>query len=440
MGPTAQKRKEKMPRRRGSLQLEKNGIWTARVRVGNKKYCRSTGTDNWAEAEASLERLVLIADCGRKSLLDQVALLRAWPRYEASSFAVRLAPKSRNVKYRAWLHFSVWLHGAHPEVNEPKEVTRAMAQEYLAFFQGGHAPVTTSLRICYLREMFRIVLASSGDDIPNPWSGVRTKAGPVCTRRELTLDEVARLLAAADGVGREWRTLFAIAIYTGMRLGDCCLLGWDAVNLVSSAIQIVPRKTRRYFAGRPIVIPLHPELASLLGETRPEQRVGHVMASIARDFESRRWVVSRTLKRIFAAADISSSILLEGRERRTPLATFHSLRHTFVSIAVNAGVPLATVQSIVGHTSTAMTRHYYHPSEDALRQAINAIPSVGAPTPLPLRDAPTAPQTVGRDHRARRSPRPSLCARLRELERAKKRGLISAEEFVTLRQTILADA
>ncbi len=422
-----------MARRRGCLQLEKNGTWTARVRVDGKTYCRSTGTCDRAEAEASLDRLVVIADCGRKQSPERVALLKAWPRYEASTFAVRLAPGSRNAKYRAWLHFSVWLHDAHPEVKEPADVTRSMAEEYFEFFQGGHAPITSSLRICYLREMFRIVLAGCGAGVPNPWDGVRTKAGPVCTRRELTLDEVARLLAAADGVGREWRTLFSVAIYTGMRLGDCCLLGWDSVNLVSSAIQIIPRKTRRYFAGRPIVIPLHPDLAALLGETRPEQRVGHVMASIAHDFESRRWVVSRTLQRIFAAANITSSILLEGRERKAPLATFHSLRHTFVSIAVNAGVPLATVQSIVGHTSTAMTRHYYHPSEDALRKAVNAIPSVGREGHDPARphNVPKHPcMTIAQ----------GLCARLRELEKAKRRVLVSAEEYFSLRTAILADA
>ena len=425
-----------MARRRGSLQQEKNGTWTARVCVGGKTYCRSTGTGVRAEAEASLERLVVIADCGHKRMLERAALLKAWPRYESSAFAARLAPGSRNAKYRAWLHFSVWIHGTHPEVKEPGDVTHSMAEEYLAFYQGGHAPITCTLRICFLREMFRIVLAGSGGEARNPWDGVRPKSGPVCPRRELTLDEVQRLLSAADGFGREWRMLFSLAIYTGMRLGDCCRLGWEAVDLASSIIQIVPHKTRRYFAGRPVVIPLHPELTAILGETKPENRSGFVMETIAQEFETRRWTVSRTLEKIFSTANIRTSILLEGRERKTPLATFHSLRHTFVSIAVNAGVPLATVQSIVGHTSTAMTRHYYHPSEDALRQAVSAIPPLGADG----RDSARKHKTWPCAQRKRHAAAPSLCARLKELEKAKKQGLISAEEFVELRKGILADA
>ena len=55
---------------------------------------------------------------------------------------------------------------------------------------------------------------------------------------------------------------------------------------------------------------------------------------------------------------------------------FHSLRHTFVSLSANAGAPLAVVQAIVGHSNPAMTRHYYHESDDALRLAVGALPDV----------------------------------------------------------------
>ena len=70
------------------------------------------------------------------------------------------------------------------------------------------------------------------------------------------------------------------------------------------------------------------------------------------------------------------SVKIGGRRNKTPEATFHSLRHTFVSFAANAGVPLHVVQSIVGHESTAMTRHYYHENLAALKNAVSAIPSL----------------------------------------------------------------
>jgi len=427
-----------MTRRKGSLQLEKNGIWTARVTVDGRTMCRSTGTTMRAEAEMALARLVVLAECGRKRTLERAALLKAWPRYEASSAAARLAQSSRNTKYRAWVHFSVWMNEMHPEVKDPQGVTRRMAEEYLSVFQGGHAPVTCNLRICLLREMFRFFLEDAETE-DNPWDGIRLRAADGYTRRELTLEEVRRLIVAATACGREWRMLFSLAIYTGMRLGDCCRLKWESVNLEASIMQIVPHKTRRYLAGRPVTIPLHSELEGMLTETPEGERSGFVMGKIAEDFTLHRWSISRKLAKIFAAAGITTSVMIEGRERRTPEATFHSLRHTFVSIAVNAGVPLATVQSIVGHTSTAMTRHYYHPNEEALRQAVDAIPPIGRegrtpPRPFGSREGRASPRPL------RWTPRPTLCARLKELEKAKKKGLISSDEFALLRQGVLAEA
>lgn len=360
----------------------------------------------------------------------EAPLIRAWPRYESSSAASRVAPLTLTMKHRAWKSFAQWMLRVHPEVSDICEVTRRMADEYLGDFQLEHAGVTCNLRVCNLREMFRFMLEGSDAETANPWNGVRLCARDGYTRRELSLDEVRRLLVASESYGREWRMLFSIAIYTGMRLGDCCCLTWDAVNLASSIIQIVPRKTRRYLSGRPVTIPLHPELSALLNEMPPESRSGFVMRSIAHDFTTRRWNVSRKLDRIFERANIATSVMLEGRSRRTPSATFHSLRHTFVSIAVNAGIPLATVQSIVGHTSTAMTRHYYHPSEVALRQAVNVIPSImtSVKTPRPTPPTPTRISNY------------PLCSRLREIEKAKRRGLIDAQEYVALRQRILDEA
>ena len=97
---------------------------------------------------------------------------------------------------------------------------------------------------------------------------------------------------------------------------------------------------------------------------------------IADAYTASRWRISQGISKIFNAANIVTSILLEGRRSKTPEATFHSLRHTFVLLAANAGVPLHIVQSIVGHESMAMPRHYYHENVDSLRMAVNAIPAL----------------------------------------------------------------
>jgi Phage integrase family len=55
---------------------------------------------------------------------------------------------------------------------------------------------------------------------------------------------------------------------------------------------------------------------------------------------------------------------------------FHSLRHTFVSLCRGSNAPLAVVESIVGHSNPAMTRHYTHVGELAAGRAVAALPAV----------------------------------------------------------------
>ena len=59
-------------------------------------------------------------------------------------------------------------------------------------------------------------------------------------------------------------------------------------------------------------------------------------------------------------------------------AGFHGLRHTFVSLCRVAEVPSAVVESIVGHSTPAMTRHYTHIGESAAKKAIATLPSIAA--------------------------------------------------------------
>jgi hypothetical protein len=166
-----------------------------------------------------------------------------------------------------------------------------------------------------------------------------------------------------------------------------------------------------------------------LNEIPKSERGDFVLPELADFYKNSKWRVSRGLELIFKAAHIETSIRIEGRRTRTPEATFHSLRHTFVSLAANAGVPLPVVASIVGHSSTAMTRHYYHENEEMLRQAVAAIPSLddlkGGKPSNSLSQPPRSAQTVEQ--------------RLRQLEKLRRKSLISEEEYTASRNRILAE-
>ena len=365
----------------GSLQQEKSGRWTMRVCIKGERFSRSTRTRDRAQAERILQRFLAPLGLGERRL----PLADVWLEYVKSPSRNELAPATLNAKRVVWMHFAKWMERNYLPVGDLAGVTADMIAEYLAVLRADLCGTSYNNRVCVLREIFRTLAKKAGVE-EDPWEGVRLRPDDSHSRRELSLDEIRRLLAAANGERRkeegegrkEWYKLILIGIYTGLRLGDCCRLDWSQVDLAAGVIQLVPQKTRRHHQ-RMVTIPIHPKLgAELLAGIRDRgsgiSLAGPVLPMIAELYARSRWRVNHELAKIFRAARIETSVRIEGRRYRTPEATFHSLRHTFVSFAANAGVPLHVIQSIVGHESTAMTRHYYHEDLEALKSAVAVIP------------------------------------------------------------------
>lgn len=332
----------------------------------------------------------MLAPFGRGE--KRLALADVWRMYEKSPKRRDLAPATIVAKRGVWMHFASWMETNHPEVVQLKQLSLEIVGEYLRVLRIDHTASTYNNRVCVLREICR-VLAEDAGVIDDPWADVRLLADDSHTRREFTREELVRIVDSAaheecGGVRVEWHLLFLLGIYTGQRLGDCCTLRWCDVKADRKVIQLIPRKTRKHMKGVPVTIPIHPELdaalakARMRGESAADGRDSTasgdpVLPQLSTWYlKGEHWRISRGLEEIFKRAKIVTSIKIEGRRTATPDATFHSLRHSFVSFAVNGGVPLPVVQSIVGHSSNAMTRHYYHENVEALRSAVAAIPSL----------------------------------------------------------------
>ena len=405
MGGDSRKERAKETRRRrskglGGLQLEKTGIWTLRCLINGKRVSKSTGTRDRAEAELFAKRFlapyvkddaartyenIQAAVMTERQLAEmkeaegpQMKLADAWAAYEASPYRRDLSASTMNVKKQVCKVFLDYMAKVFSEVVEVRHLTRYHTEHYLDYLRKDHSASTYNNRLCVLREVHRNIMERAAAKT-NPWEGFPLRADDSHSRRELTIEELARLVERANDEGPEWRTLFGIAMYTGLRLGDCCKLTWAEVDIVRSIIQKVPEKTKKYRKGRPVTIPIHKTLADLLMQTPVEKRTGYVLPTIgewAASGQGGMGKVHHRIGKIFKNAGIVMSVTVKGRSHKTPEASFHSLRHTFVSMSANAGMPLHIVQSIVGHESTAMTRHYYHENAAALAQAVEAIPSI----------------------------------------------------------------
>jgi integrase len=170
-----------------------------------------------------------------------------------------------------------------------------------------------------------------------------------------------------------------------MRLGDCCTLRWGETDLTRGVILKDTRKT-----GKAVQIPIHAELRALLKQAEGDRPGNMSCPNMPLPISNAIPQSPPESKSILRIADCHRCPRAETENARGVEVGFHSLRHSFVSLCANAGVPLAAVQSIVGHSNPAMTRHYTHMGLEAAQGAIAALPSVSGDAPDKLKAAPPA--------------------------------------------------
>jgi integrase len=242
---------------------------------------------------------------------------------------------------------------------EAKELSRATANLSLKV-----------LRVCFGEAVRQGLLAV------NP--GVRVpvlKTSDKSARRAFTLPEIKRILKAC-GDDTEWRGLVLFGLYLGQRLGDLAKLTWRAVNLETGEIAFTAKKTGRRIV-LPLVQPLVDYLTSLPVSDNPNAYIFPCAASA-----KRTGTLSNQFREILVAAGLveprGHEATGKGRSqaRETSEISFHSLRHSAVTMLKASGLSDVFAREIVGHESAAISRQYTHLTTDDLRNAMQRLPDV----------------------------------------------------------------
>lgn len=156
--------------------------------------------------------------------------------------------------------------------------------------------------------------------------------------RILTQDEQDLLFSHLPA---DYRTFCLFLVSTGLRVGEALRLRPEDVQ--ADTIRVANTK-----GGKPRTVPLNAEAAQL---------VQHL------PFRS---IKQSTLNYQFNKAKALSGLTDAD-------LVVHSLRHTFASRLVKAGVGLAVVQRLLGHSSIVVTMRYSHLDLEDLRSAVARI-------------------------------------------------------------------
>jgi integrase/recombinase XerD len=198
--------------------------------------------------------------------------------------------------------------------------------------------------VCALRFLYGTTLGRP-ERLPLIPYGKRPKTLP-CV---LSPEEVARLLEAAapgrDGVLLE--TTYAC----GLRLGE--VLGLQASAIDSSRMVVHVRHGK---GAKDRLVPLSVHLLADLRDYWRRYRPSTWLFAGASGERLCAGTVQRLIKRVLRRAGISKP------------ATMHTLRHSFATHLLEAGVDVLTLQKILGHRQLSTTACYLHLRSDRLRQ------------------------------------------------------------------------
>lgn len=217
--------------------------------------------------------------------------------------------------------------------------------------------------LCLIRQAFNKAKQWRLWTGTNPCTGVSFPRKNNERQRFLTRQEADKLLATLPARSPQLARMAPLALYGGLRLGEIFGLRWCNVAWDAGLLHVLDSKNGE---SRSISI------------TTPIQQVLEGMTPGAPDepiFTTRRgkpkvWL-SKTFKSVVDSIGLNKGVS-DPREK----ICFHSLRHTFASWAVMAGIPLYIVGKTLGHKTAVMTQRYAHLAPESHRSVFEAVANV----------------------------------------------------------------
>jgi len=198
------------------------------------------------------------------------------------------------------------------------------------------------------------------------------------SRRPLTIPEIQAVLEVADP---EWQSIIKFGLYTGQRLADLAVLTWNHVDLERGEIRMVTRKTGKRLL-LPITGAMRDHIESLQSTDIPGAPVHPRAFESIKSHKGRTNELSNHFIELMIQAGLrqprsrQSTGKSRGCRRQGMDISFHSLRHSAVSILKDAGVPDSVVMELVGHDSPAMSARYTSVGIESLAKAQAAMPKL----------------------------------------------------------------
>lgn len=237
------------------------------------------------------------------------------------------------------------------------------------------APRTAELALAVLRKVINYAIKQKYRTSDNPVKEVIKKIKYDNKRmRFINREEANLLLAALKEKSEVIHDVALMSLHTGCRAGELFKLQWLDLNFENEQIFLKDTKN----AESRFVYMSQAVKEMLLRRKSKDERKRQKNAEwnlnlLVFPGKGGKIItgVSRTFSRVVEELGLNKNI----KDRRQKLV-FHSLRHSAASWLVQEGVPLFTVQRLLGHQTAALTERYSHLAPANLRAVTSVFDRV----------------------------------------------------------------
>lgn len=250
-------------------------------------------------------------------------------------------------------HLSNFLDTLEDPPAKLSQVTPPLIEQYKLHRLDFVKPQTVNCELILLHHFFRYAMDMKYI-YSNPTQHIKkikkpTKKAP----RFLTKKEITDLLRQSSPA---LSNIVRFLLNTGMRWGELRNLEWDDIDWNEKRIHI---RIKEHWSPK--------------GEER-KIPINHNVQRILKTLPKRSgWVFTTKTGSQVRQQGTWTAFKLACQRAKLDSATLHTLRHTFASHLVMAGVDLATVSKLLGHKNISTTMIYSHLSPDHLSQAVEKL-------------------------------------------------------------------
>lgn len=222
---------------------------------------------------------------------------------------------------------------------------------------------TRTIQLTMRQVLSQALTQACEDDLltKNPMQGIHT---PSYTRKEKIMWSDAELNAfLAVAKDRPLYPVYMLAITTGIRRGEILALTWRDIDLVTGEItidkQLTPdreiKKPKTAGSKRKVFAPA--EVVEILKTHREKQRAW--LDALGKPININLPAFTSDTGTYYFPRNVLRDFKVACQQASVPVICLHDCRHLYVSLAIDAGISLKTIQSEVGHSKLSTTTDTY---------------------------------------------------------------------------------